>query len=49
MKPLILKKEWEMVIIFNKYIGRILQYEYSDKYKFKHNKFLEIERRLIDA
>ena len=35
--------------LFSKYIGRILQYEYTDKYKFKHNKFLELERRLIDA
>jgi hypothetical protein len=35
--------------IFSKYIGRILQHEYSDKYKFKQNKFLEIKYRLINA
>ena len=35
--------------IFSKYIGRILQQEYSDKYKFKQNKFLKIEYRLINA
>jgi hypothetical protein len=35
--------------IFSKYIGRILQQKYSDKYKFKQNKFLKIKYRLINA
>ena len=35
--------------IFSKYIGIILQQEYSDKYKFKENQFLKIEYRLINA